>query len=214
MFALSTALTAVSSRNLRWAAGLALGFVLILATNLIDRRNFQRVGDSVATMYEDRVVAAGLVYDMGVLLTAKRVAVAGEEASYFSGPYLKDRAAMEALVDRFAHTRLTVEEEGAFRRLKVNLGTLEAVEDGFAKDPGAVASPEGQQQFRGAAEAVSKDLQALSRIQTGEGRRQQLMATKTMGSIEMLTRLEMAFLVAIGITLAGLVLYRPRRPEA
>lgn len=211
MFALSTAIPAASSRNLRWAAGLALGFVLILATNLIDRRNFQRVGDSVATMYEDRVVAAGLVYDMGVLLADKRVAVAGEEASYYSGPHLQDRASMEELIDAFAQTRLTAEEEGTFERLKVNLDALEAVEDGFAEEPGAMASPQGRERFREAAGAVSQDLQALSRIQTGEGRRQQLMATKTMGSIEMLTRLEMLFLVAIGVTLAGLVLYRPRQ---
>jgi hypothetical protein len=188
-----------------------LVFLLILATNLIDRRNFQRVGDSVATMYEDRVVAAGLVYDMGALLADKRVAVVGGEASYFSGAYLQDRASMEALVDAFAQTRLTAEEEGTFERLKVNLDALEAVEDAFAEEPGAVASSQGQQRFRSAAEAVSRDLQALSQIQTGEGRRQQLMATKTMGSIEMLTRLEMLFLVAIGVTLAGLVLYSPRQ---
>jgi len=41
-----------------------------------------------------------------------------------------------------------------------------------------MASPQGRERFREAAGAVSQDLQALSRIQTGEGRRQKLMATE------------------------------------
>jgi hypothetical protein len=42
--------------RLKWILGILMVFVVILATNLLDRNNFLRVRDSVVAIYEDRLV--------------------------------------------------------------------------------------------------------------------------------------------------------------
>lgn len=39
-------------------------FFLVLATNLVDRSNFNRIKNSVISIYEDRLVAKGIIFDM------------------------------------------------------------------------------------------------------------------------------------------------------
>ena len=50
--------------KLKWILGILMVFVLIIATNLIDKNNFVRVRDSVVTIYEDRLVANDLIFEM------------------------------------------------------------------------------------------------------------------------------------------------------
>jgi len=50
--------------KVKWVLGILIVFILILATNLIDRNNFIRVKDSVVTIYEDRLIASDLVFEM------------------------------------------------------------------------------------------------------------------------------------------------------
>jgi len=46
----------------KWILGILMVFVLIIATNLIDKNNFLKVRDSVVTIYEDRLVAKDLIF--------------------------------------------------------------------------------------------------------------------------------------------------------
>jgi len=58
-------------------------FVLIIATNLIDRNNFTRVKDSVITIYEDRLVANDLIFEMSNSFQEKEIAVAASDSAFF-----------------------------------------------------------------------------------------------------------------------------------
>jgi hypothetical protein len=45
------------SNKIKWSVGLLLVIVLIVSTNFIDQNNFQRIQDSVTSIYEDRLIA-------------------------------------------------------------------------------------------------------------------------------------------------------------
>ena len=42
--------------KLKWLLIIGVVFALVLATNLIDRRNFRNINDSVVSIYQDRLV--------------------------------------------------------------------------------------------------------------------------------------------------------------
>jgi hypothetical protein len=62
--------------KIKWVLGILMVFVLIVATNLIDRSNFIQVRDSVVTIYEDRLIANDLIFEISKLVQEKEIAVA------------------------------------------------------------------------------------------------------------------------------------------
>lgn len=70
--------------KIKWILGILLVFVLIVTTNLIDRNNFVRVRDSVVTIYEDRLIAKELIYEMSKLVNTKEIALIAKDSSFFN----------------------------------------------------------------------------------------------------------------------------------
>lgn len=68
--------------KLKWILGILMVFVLIIATNLIDKNNFVRVRDSVVTIYEDRLVANDLIFEMLKSVQEKELAVAISDSTF------------------------------------------------------------------------------------------------------------------------------------
>jgi hypothetical protein len=58
-------------------------FFLVLATNLVDRSNFNRIKNSVISIYEDRLVAKGIIFDMNALVNQKQVALLKGDTIFF-----------------------------------------------------------------------------------------------------------------------------------
>ena len=50
--------------KLKWILGIFVVFLLIVATNLIDRNNFVRIRESIETIYEDRLIADDLIFEL------------------------------------------------------------------------------------------------------------------------------------------------------
>jgi hypothetical protein len=48
-------------------------FILIITTNLIDKSNFTRVKDSVVAIYEDRLIANDLIFEISNSIGQKEV---------------------------------------------------------------------------------------------------------------------------------------------
>lgn len=58
--------------RLKWVAAFLLVFVLIIGTNLLDRRHFQQMEATVESIYEDRLVAKELIFKMDRIIHEKR----------------------------------------------------------------------------------------------------------------------------------------------
>jgi hypothetical protein len=197
--------------NAKWLVGLGLVFVLILATNMVDRSSFTKVNQSVVALYEDRLVAGGLVFQMHTRLTDKKVALAAVDVAYFAAAYRDDVAAMQGYIDAFAETQLTSDEERTFESLQRNVATLEQLEDELARDPARIETDHAAvKELSRAFDAIDADLVELASTQLSEGKVQVAAASKAMKAVDMLTRLELFFLVAIAAALQFLLLYRPK----
>ena len=70
--------------KLKWILGILIVFVLIIATNLIDKNNFTRVRDSVVTIYEDRIIASDLIFELQQSIHEKEVAIVLKDSLFSS----------------------------------------------------------------------------------------------------------------------------------
>lgn len=67
----------------KWILGILMIFILIIATNLIDRNNFLRIKDSLDTIYEDRLIVKDLIFKMSKSVQEKELAVARLDTVFF-----------------------------------------------------------------------------------------------------------------------------------
>ncbi|MEQ9188136.1 MAG: MCP four helix bundle domain-containing protein [Cryomorphaceae bacterium] len=190
----------------KWIIALFFVLGLIIATNLIDKRNFHQVADAIETIYEDRLVAKDLIFKMSSLMHEKSIAFASSDSSFYDQRIHKVNQEVEELIALFAETRLTKEERLAFEQLQSDISVLASLEQK------GLASSEGKHQLLSDASVTSRierilvDLRLLSKIQIEEGKQQVLIGKEAVSSIDFLTQMEIYILVIIGILVQVLLI--------
>lgn len=196
--------------KLKWILGLLLVFVLIVATNLIDRDNFAQVRDSIVTIYEDRLVANDLIFDMSEAIHQKHLAVVKMDTVFMKEKNKDLNLILEELIDRYEQTKLTTSEQRAFNNLKVGLSELQVLE----KSRGAnVVDVSIQSQVIQKIIQLESNLEKLSKIQLEEGRRQMKIGKGAMNSVELFTQMELYLLLSLAIVIQVIILYNPANQE-
>jgi len=191
--------------KLKWILGILMVFVLIIATNLIDKNNFVRVRDSVVTIYEDRLVANDLIFEMLKSVQEKELAVAISDSTFFDSKNSKVNHNIEALVFRFEETKLTSQEENVFTDLKQNVKLLVDAETKFLNSNYADNSKVIKH-----IESLKTNLSDLSKIQLTEGNRQMSISKRALDSVELFTQIEIFILVLLAIVIQIIVMYNPK----
>ena len=190
--------------KIKWVLGILMIFVLIIATNLIDRNNFLRLRDSVTTIYEDRLVVKDIIFEIARYVQEKELAMIRKDSSFYLGraPQIDDK--IQNLILRYQETKLTKEEAKVFDDLKANIAELEVQEEKF------VASGETQKaQLQSSIEEVKENLYDLSQIQLNEGNRQMNISKKAVDAVELFTQLEIYVLIFLAIVIQIIILYDP-----
>lgn len=193
--------------KLKWILGITLIFILILATNYIDRNNFRRIQESIETIYEDRVVAQQLIFEMSLILQHKvqRSLLSDTVGSHAQN--IADQIAMKSLLDRFQQTRLTPKEALTLDNYQKDLSRLESMEiNGFGED--------NKVAYAGLLEKLHEHILVLSRIQLDEGKRQVHISKRVVRSIDLLTTYEIYFLAFLALLIQILVIYKPKSNES
>lgn len=183
----------------RWIGALCIVFGLVVSTNIMDRRNFSEVSNSLETIYEDRLVAKDLIFDISLLIHEKSMALAHADSLFYAQRLQQVNDNIDQLIEIFSETKLTKEEELAFARLQADIQTLGHFEADVAGDKVAKS-----QYFTGDSasrqmETILDDLQVLSKIQLEEGKRQMLIGKAAVYSIDFLTEMEIYILIVMGI---------------
>lgn len=106
-------------------------FVLIIATNLIDKNNFVRVRNSVVTIYEDRLIANDLIFEMLNSVHQKELAVSLLDSTFFKTQNSQVNDNLQSLVSSYEETNLTSDEVWVFKDLKKNFQSLKDSENQF-----------------------------------------------------------------------------------
>lgn len=191
--------------KVKWVLGILMVFVLIIATNLIDRNNFLRVKDSVITIYEDRLVANDLIFEMSKYIQEKQLAAATLDSSFFLEENKKLNIEIDKLRSRFQQTKLTKEEEKVFADFTKNFTALKTAEASFIK-----SEFENQTDMMAKILKVKENLYDLSKIQLQEGGRQMSISKKAVDAVELFTQLEIYILIFLAVLVQIIVIYTPK----
>tara|TARA_R110001592_G_scaffold75225_2_gene227927 strand:+ start:20985 stop:21593 length:609 start_codon:yes stop_codon:yes gene_type:complete len=191
--------------KLKWIFGVFLVFFIILATNLIDRDNFLRIKDSTASIYEDRLIAKSIIYDLSKQFHRKEIALLKADSSFYQQENQATNSLIEEALAQFTSTKLTSKEALIFEDLKLSIADLQAKEATLLND----AENNYPSQLLQIQEIESK-LNALAAIQLEEGKRLVLISEKAMNSIELFTQMEIYVLLGLAILVQILIMYKPK----
>lgn len=191
--------------KLKWIFGLLLVFLIILATNLIDRDNFLRIKDSTASIYEDRLIAKSIIYDITKHVHRKEIALIKADSSFYQQENQATNRLIEEALAQFTSTKLTSKEALIFKDLKLSLAELQAKEATLVQDAEKNYTSHLLQ-----IQEIEAELNALAAIQLEEGKRLVLISQKAMNSIELFTQMEIYVLLGLAILLQILIMYKPK----
>ncbi|QXP62533.1 MCP four helix bundle domain-containing protein [Polaribacter sp. HaHaR_3_91] len=187
--------------KVKWVLGILMIFILIIATNLIDRNNFVRIKDSLETIYEDRLVAKDLIFKISKSVQEKELALAKLDSTFYLGRNKQVNVDIEKAINTFEGTKLTKKEAKVFNDFKNNLAVLIESEN---------STPFEKSSYNSKILNVKENLYALSEIQMNEGKRQMSISKRAIDSIELFTQLEIYVLIFLGIVVQVIVIYKPK----
>lgn len=192
--------------KIKWVLGIIMVFVIIVATNLIDKNNFVRVKDSVVTIYEDRLVANDLIFNMSKDIQTKEIAAATSDSAFYSKENKLLTQNIDSYVTKFGQTRLTLKEKSTFDLLQNNLQKLKGAEKNYIN-----SNYEKNDILMKELSKVHDNLYDLSQIQLIEGRRQMSISKKAIDTVELFTNIEIYLLIALAIVIQIVVMYQPKK---
>ncbi len=192
--------------KIKWTAGILLVFAIILTTNLIDKDNFNSLRYSVVTIYEDRIVANDLIFEVSLLIREKEIALVMSDSMFFLNRNDKINEDIQTLIGRYQRTKLTNKEQNIFNDLRSELKKLESLEKGFVD-----SKFKNNIDLLNSINKIFHNLYELSKVQLEEGRRQMALSNKTMETIDVFTQVEIIFLIIMAVLVQIIILYRPKQ---
>lgn len=197
--------------KIKWILGISVVFLLILFTNLIDRQNFDKLNNSISSIYEDRLVAKNLVLEMVYIIHDKELALRSQNNSYYQKQFTEDHVKLDELIVEFKTTKLVDQEEKTLQQLEEGYDRLEKLESSKSKALESGETTSVDQQLITQMERIEEDLYTLSNIQLDEGKRQMLQGKNAADSVQLMTTIEVYILVALALVIQILILYNPKR---
>jgi hypothetical protein len=191
--------------KVKWVLGILMVFLLIVATNLIDRNNFVRVRESVETIYEDRLIANDLLFELAKTVQEKEIAVLLSDTSFFRKQKEKANTDIQRFIARYEQTKLTKEESLLFDNLKSNIQTILKLEPEFIN-----SHFKNKNEILNHISLVKENLYDLTKIQLNEGGRQMSISKQAIDTVELFTHIEIYFLAFLAIMIQIIVMYKPK----
>lgn len=199
----------MSWNKIKWSSALILVFLLLLATNLIDRKNFKRINESMVSIYSDRLVVNGFVYHLSELIHEKNKSVLTANESFYKERNEAINQEIDEIVIQFYETKLTPDEKINLDAFSKKIRELKAIEDSLSIKPLKLFEEPIKTALLEQMSKIDKDLNILSKIQLDEGRRQYFISKEALESIELLTKLEVYALVIIALFVLLIIFYKP-----
>ena len=172
-------------------------------TNLIDKDNFNKLSYSVTTIYEDRIVASDLLFEMSRIIQKKEIAIISTDTTFPGNGNSESNRELNNLIERYNQTKLTEKEKFVFNQLQDELKTLERKE----QETENVASSALLKSI----DKINQHLYDLSKIQLQEGRQQVFISDKAKDNINLFTQVEIIFLIIMAVMIQVIILYKPKQ---
>ncbi|MFS4418195.1 hypothetical protein [Maribacter sp. 2307ULW6-5] len=186
---------------------LGIAFFLVLSSNRLNNRNFNTVEHSINSVFDDRVMAQEYIYTLNNIFHDQEMLMA---KSLWTARDTEAHTNIATAISNFEATELTRKESIYFDNLKKNYGELKTLEDAYAQE----ADPKTLRMIKVQLQRISENLDDLSKVQISEGRQLTQLSNKSLSMNNLLSKLEIAFLIIIGILLLLTVFHRDKSPDA
>lgn len=197
------------SNKIKWVLGILLVFFLIITTNLIDRHAFERVKDSITSIYDDRLVAKEIIFELLLLIQEKEIANVSNDVDFYSSRNKVINEQIDGLNTRFLTTKLTLNEKRTFETMQANFQVLKNQEQKKLQ----AQTKENQVNCATQLSKIRVNLQTLSKIQMAEGQRQLSITKEEFDNVDLYTKIEVYFLIFLAILIQIVILYKPLGAE-
>ncbi|MBR9855790.1 MAG: hypothetical protein GYB37_14630 [Algicola sp.] len=178
---------------------LAAAFLLVLASNRLNKRNFSTVEQGVDSVFEDRLVVQEYIYTLNNFFHEKELFLANNDTYINKMPQHPD--IKNILVD-FANTELTIDESKHLTQLRENYAALKSLEK----------NQDNKGEILSVLNSISDNLDELSAVQLSEGKQLTQRSKRSLGMNQLLSTLEIVFLIIIGILFLVIVFKREEKP--
>ena len=192
--------------KLKWLVIVGVVFSLVLATNLIDRRNFRNINHSVVSIYEDRLVVKNTILDMATAINQKEVSFLTKDTVSIKAKNEKLNDALKSDLLKFDPNSVTAREAESLELLKKNLTLMFESESELLQNQFASLDD-----YKRIIAKVNSNMDVLAHIQMEEGKRQLINSKRNLASVELFTQLEIYFLIFFA-AIALIIIFRKTRP--
>ena len=183
-------------------------FLLVLATNKMDSSHFTIVQNSLSTVYEDRLLVKDYIYRISRQLQLKKELVDSNtpQASKISGV---TSDSIEVLINKFLDTKLTESEARYLTSLQNKLDQLHQYERNVGENRSNSAEAPAPGEVETFFDKIFEDLDALSKIQLQESKREIIRSNRMIETNNLISRLEIGALIVIGVLVQLLLFFKP-----
>ena len=179
--------------------------LLIFAANKIDRNYFSILKESFTSIYEDRLVVKDYLFKISRQLEEKKDYLPLDQ--YAQSKSIND--SIDVLLDKFAATKLTSRESQSLNGLQDNIENLYLLEREFYTAEASPTREKKLEQINQRYEKIWNNMLVLSEIQLTEGKRLMSSSNQVFKSTNLLSYLEIGFLILIAIAFYFILVYKP-----
>ena len=183
------------SQKIKIALSLAVVIALVLATTLLNERNFSELQSSFTSVYQDRLVVENYIYQMSELLHLKQrndTTVKGQTYNSQILDYISD----------YELTKFTVKETELFIEFKHKINLLFEYETSLPRE----ISPGQAGKLASRYNELATLLQGLSEVQVEEGKNLVEQSNSIVSLSYLVSRIEIIIIILVGLVIQFLVL--------
>jgi hypothetical protein len=187
---------------------LAAVFAFVFILNRIENNKVNELGESMNTVYEDRLMAETYIFKLSVLLYEKKIML--DQCDHFAGNndethYIASRNdKIDEVIKSYAATHLTETEQRLFDQLQLQIENLRLQEEQLmtvleSKNPETLAMMNVNFQ------SASYLLNELSNLQASIGQSVNERSKQLVAGSALITSFELGMLVVIGLLIQALL---------
>ncbi|MFK7831706.1 MAG: MCP four helix bundle domain-containing protein [Winogradskyella sp.] len=179
----------------------AIVFLLVLATNRIDKKRFTTISESLTSVYEDRLVAKGHLYKLNNIFHDQEKGLLADTLSYKAESYHNE---VDDLIISFKSTKLTRGEKTSLDNFENHFNELKIFENSMMQ----LNSKEMRAKLQMQLKRIQKDLDDLALIQLQEGESMTNFANSSLKTSATMSKIEIGVIILIGIIVQFIIFYK------
>jgi len=187
---------------------LAIAFLLVLGSNRLDKRHFDTIQKTVNSVYKDRVVVQNLIYQASNIFHEKELRYILDKDNIEA--HAAENENIEQLLKAFRETELTSKEYNLLVQLTGEFQDLKTLERNVSK---SLVTEQEKTEVITAIKTIERRWDGLAKIQLEESEQLTQLSNKSLGMNTLLSKMELGFMIIIGIAMLALIFYPVKKIE-